>query len=240
MSNRKDNPQELTDNRYLAIIPARGGSKRIPRKNIAFLAGKPLIAHTIEAALASVKLSEVVVSTDDEEIAKTAVEWGAKVPVLRPKNLAEDTSAPVDALLHMVRHVEQRGENVDAVVLLQPTSPFRTGTHIDEAVNLFESTGADTVTAVCQAREHPYYTWTMQEGCLKPFFSMEHQMLPRQSLPAALVENGAIYIIKRALLDRGTLYGNKIIPYLMEWETSVDIDMPQDLVWAEYLISKRV
>lgn len=224
--------------KYLGIIPARSGSKRIPGKNVVEFLGKPLIAHTIETALSS-RLERVVVSTDDDKIALIAKAFGAEVPVLRPARFAEDCSPVTEALLHMVEHFESAGEIVENVVLLQPTSPFRTAVHIDECIELFESSAADTLSTVYYAREHPYYTWTVEESYMVPFFTMEEQVLPRQKLPVALVENGAIYIVKRSVLKSGSIYGENIVPYVMSFEDSVDIDTPDDILLAEFINSKR-
>lgn len=224
---------------YYAIIPARGGSKRLPGKNIALLNKKPLIAYTIEAAISSKKLSRSIVSTDNEEIASVAKQFGAEVPFLRPTELAQDKSSVLDALNHALAHLERQGDRIDAVVLLQPTSPFRTGEHIDEAIALFESSDADTVTAVCNAREHPYYAWTVENGRLQPFFSLEKQMKARQDLPPAFIENGSIYVIKRSLIAEHRIYGNRIVPYVMPSINSVDIDTREDLQWAEFLIGQE-
>jgi CMP-N-acetylneuraminic acid synthetase len=223
---------------YYAIIPARGGSKRLPRKNIALLNRKPLIAYTIEAAISSKKLTRSIVSTDDEEIASVAKQFGAEVPFLRPTELAQDKSSVLDALNHALAHLERQGDRIDALVLLQPTSPFRTGKHIDEAIALFESSDADTVTAVCHAREHPYYAWTIEDDRLRPFFSLEKQMTARQDLPPAFVENGSIYVVKRTVLAKNTLYGHNILPYMMSSATAIDIDTFDDLHWAEYILNR--
>jgi CMP-N,N'-diacetyllegionaminic acid synthase len=224
---------------YLAVIPARGGSKRIPRKNLAVLGGKPLIAYTIEASLSSERLSRSIVSTDDDQIASVAKQLGAEVPFLRPVELAQDKSAVLGAINHTLAHLELQGDRIDAVVLLQPTSPFRTGRHIDEAIELFESSGADTVTAVCNAREHPYYTWTVENGRLRPFFTLEKQLMARQDLPRAVIENGSIYVIKRSLLAENRIYGSIIVPYLMPPEDGVDIDTDDDLRWAQFLVTQE-
>lgn len=226
--------------RYLAIIPARGGSKRVPRKNLKMLAGKPLITYTIEAALASSKLTRVVVSTDDAETTEVAKSHGADVPALRPAPLAQDTSGVIDAILHMLECVERDGVTFEAVVLLQPTSPFRTGSHIDECIGCFESSSADTVTSVRMAQEHPYYAWKIENKQLVPLFSMEKQMMVRQDLPPVFIETGAIYVIRRSVLAAGSIYGKKVVPYIMDADASVDIDTMEDMLWAEFLMQKRV
>jgi CMP-N,N'-diacetyllegionaminic acid synthase len=221
---------------YLAIIPARGGSKRFPRKNLVLFAGKPLIAHTIAAALQSSRLTRVIVSTEDSEIAETARQFGAEVPFLRPLELAQDQSSPLAVIAHALGQIGKEGETVQAVVLLQPTAPFRTVKHIDEAVALFEKFYADTVTAVCSADKHPFYAWTLTGGELKPFFSVRQLMMDRQELPPAYFENGAIYIIRKTVLDSGKFYGEKVIPYPMSRLESVDIDTPLDWQWADFMM----
>jgi len=224
---------------YYAIIPARGGSKRLPGKNIALLNEKPLIAYTIEAAQQTDRLTRTLVSTDDPEIAAIARQYGAEVPFLRPAAIAADASPMLGVIEHVLHYFEQAGVVVDAVVLLQPTSPFRTSRHIDEALELFEQTGADTVTSVCNAQHHPFYSWTMRDGELSPFFSLAQQAMTRQELPPAFFENGAIFVIKRAVVASGALYGNKTVPYLMDYRSSIDIDTPDDLAWARFILEQR-
>jgi len=239
MSTNETRTVKDTEPLYLAVIPARGGSKRLPGKNIALLNEKPLIAYTIEAAKQANRLLRTVVSTDDLEIAAIARQWGAEVPFLRPPSIATDASPMLGVIEHVLHHLEQAGDVVNTVVLLQPASPFRTSRHIDEALELFERTGADTVTSVCNARHHPYYSWTMQGGELIPFFSLEHQAMTRQELPPAFFENGAIFVIRRAVIARGTLYGGKTVPYLMDYRSSIDIDTHDDMLFAGYLLQRR-
>ncbi len=225
---------------YIGIIPARGGSRRLPGKNIALLNDKPLIAYTIEGAQQAERLSRTLVSTDDPKIGEIARRYGAEVPFLRPAEIATDASPLLDVIEHALRYLGQAGDLVNAVVLLQPTSPFRTGRHIDEALELFERTGADTVTSVRVAHEHPYYSWTQKfgEDTIVPFYSLEKQCLSRQELPPAFVENGAIYVIKRSLLDHRMLYGSKVVPYLMDDRCSLDIDTLEDFQYAEFVMNR--
>jgi CMP-N-acetylneuraminic acid synthetase len=225
---------------YLGLIPARGGSKRIPNKNLARLGGKPLIAYTVEAALATPRLSRVVVSTDSPRIAAYARTLGAEAPFLRPAFIAGDRSPVLAAVRHAVSWVEREGTQVDAVVLLQPTSPFRSKEHIAASIARYETTSADTLTAVCPTRRHPYYAWTTDgRGMLRPFFSLRHQSMPSQHLPAAFAENGAIYIVRRSQIDAGSLYGHRIVPFIMDCRFSLDIDTPADLAQARKLMRKR-
>ncbi|HEX3044585.1 MAG TPA: acylneuraminate cytidylyltransferase family protein [Bacillota bacterium] len=222
---------------YVAIIPARGGSKRFFRKNLALFNGKPLIAHTIEAARKSLRLERVIVSTEDPEIAAVAIKYNAEVPFLRPLELAQDHSTTLQVINHVLECLETESRNIDAVVLLQPTSPLRTNVHIDEAIDLFEKSSADTVVAVCLAQEHPFYAWNLLDGKLTPYFSHQHQIMDRNELPPAFFVNGSIYVISATVLQSGAIYGGKSIPYQMDRSHSVDIDTPLDLLWAEFILS---
>jgi CMP-N,N'-diacetyllegionaminic acid synthase len=221
----------------VAIIVARGGSKRLPGKNIRPLAGKPLIAYTIEAAKAARRLSKMIVSTDDPKIAEVAIDFGAEVPFLRPSELAQDQSPSLDVLRHAAEWLESQGQRIDAVVLLQPTSPMRNSRHIDEAIDLFVATGVDTVTAVSTAEDHPFWCWKVVETEIQPFFSRSHMSMRRELLPPAVVENGSIYIVRHGVLAAGSLYGERVAGYLMSRADAVDIDTIDDFEQAERLLS---
>jgi CMP-N-acetylneuraminic acid synthetase len=224
--------------RLVGVILARGGSKRLPGKNIRPLHGKPLIAYTIEAALGAPSLARVIVSTDDPAIAQVARDCGAEVPFLRPAALATDQSSSLDALAHAVDALEQADAPVDAVVLLQPTSPFRTARHIEDAVRLFRDTGVDTVTAVSAAPVHPYYCWREQGDEIAPYFSRREVAMERLDLPPALVENGAIYVVRRTLLRSGSLYGARIAGYQIDPAAALDIDTAEDFARAEAVMTE--
>jgi N-acylneuraminate cytidylyltransferase/CMP-N,N'-diacetyllegionaminic acid synthase len=223
----------------VGIILARGGSKRLPGKNVRLLLGKPLIAYTIEAARGARSLARTIVSTDDLEIARTAGAFGGEVPFLRPPELASDHSPPVAALAHAVEWLEHGGAAIDAVVLLQATSPMRRSEHIDAAVALFKASGADTVTAVTHAPAHPYWCWRRNGELIEPFVSDAHMATPRHELPEALVETGAVYVLRRDLLAKGTIYGPNVAGYLMDAAASSDIDTIEDFQYAEYLLSRH-
>jgi CMP-N-acetylneuraminic acid synthetase len=225
---------------YLAIVPARAGSKRIPGKNLVLLHGVPLIDYTLRAAASARRLGAVVVSTDSDAIAEHARRFGALVPQLRPAALAGDRSPVAQALLHALFSYEQAGgARADAVVVLQPTSPLRSAEDIDRAIELFEASGADTVTAVRPARAHPYHAWRREGDAIVPLFSAEHVTMDRQALPEVRMENGAVYVIRRELVLQQRIYGSRVIPYEMDLMSSVDIDDPLDLAWAEFLLGRR-
>lgn len=227
------------DVNVLGIILARGGSKRLPGKNIRPLGGRPLIAHTIAAAKAATSLARTIVSTDDDEIARTAIAFGGDVPFRRPAELATDASPPIDAVAHAVDWLDRNGCKADAIVMLQASSPMRSATHIDEAVALFRATGADTVTSVSPARSHPYWCWKPDGDEIKPFFSPQHIAMPRQQLPPALIENGAVYVFRRELLSAGTIYGDHVAGYVMADIDAVDIDSAEDFDYAEFVLARR-
>lgn len=226
----------------LAVVPARGGSKGVPRKNIAPLGGRPLITYTIEAALGTGDLlSEVLVSTDDEEIAEVARIAGASVPFLRPGELATDVARSVDVVRHAVDHVESRdGSRFDWVLTLQPTAPFRSAADIEAALSLAAADpDCDSVISVVEVVDsHPIFVKKLVDGYIKPFCVEEIEGIRRQDIdPPAFKRNGAIYLSRRTLLDRGELRGRAQRAYLMPPERSVNIDAPLDLIVAEAMMS---
>src|SRR5216683_3992260 len=157
--------------RVLVVVPARGGSKGIPRKNLQLLAGKPLVAHAVATGLAAKLVDRVLCSTDDPEIADAARAAGAEVPFLRPPDLAADTSEDWPVFMHVLDYLDSReGYRPDLIVNLRPTSPLRTPTHVDDAIRLLLDTGADSVKAVCLARQHPHKMWLRQaDGGIEPY-----------------------------------------------------------------------
>jgi CMP-N,N'-diacetyllegionaminic acid synthase len=221
----------------LGVVIARGGSQRLPRKNLRLLGGKPLIAWSIEAACAARRLDHAIVSTDDEAIAEAARAAGGNVPFLRPAELARHDSTAVDVLRHAVGVMDAVGLRARTVVLLQATSPLRTAAHIDEALETFDRTGADSLTAVSPSPAHPYWTWTMRDGRLQPFFDRTLMSLDRAALPPAYIENGAIFVVRREVLDRGELYGEHVVPYMLGGAAAIDIDTAEDFDAAERIVA---
>jgi CMP-N-acetylneuraminic acid synthetase len=228
---------------YLAVIPARGGSKRLPRKNIMDLAGKPLIAWTIEAALNSACISDVVISTDDPEIADIARQYGASVPFLRPDDLATDLASSFDVIRHTLDFYSENGTNYDFLILLQPTSPLRNARHIDDAISLLRREDADAIVSVTEMRHSPHWANTLPDnGSMSDFLREEIKKGPRQSFEAYYRLNGAIYICNtKRLLEEGTLFlQDNIFAYRMERISSVDIDDEIDFLFADILMRKQV
>jgi len=227
----------------LAIVPARGGSKSIPRKNIVPVAGKPLIAWTIEIALAAPVLDRVIVSTDDPEIADVASRHGAEVPFLRPAQLAQDDTPGIEPVLHAVRWLdEHESYRPDYVMVLQPTSPLRTSQDIEAAVQLAREWQADGVVSVCPAHQHPYWMKSITEdGRLTDFLPLDRVCACRQALPPVYALNGAVYLARReVLLALETFYTDRTYAYIMPPERSLDIDTPWDLYVAELILKDRM
>jgi len=224
--------------KIIAIIPARGGSKGIPRKNIKLLNDKPLIAYSIEAALKSRRVNRVIVSTEDREIAEISKRYGAEV-IDRPKELARDDSPTIDAILHALGLLEKSEYIPDVVVLLQPTSPLRNAEDIDNAIELFLSNDCESVVSVCEIERSPYWSFKIENGYLKPIFGGNYVKMRRQDLPKAYMPNGAIYIATPETLRKyKSFYCPKTVPYIMPLERSVDIDNEIDFMLAALIMKK--
>ncbi|MDI3473276.1 MAG: CMP-N,N-diacetyllegionaminic acid synthase [Thermotogaceae bacterium] len=224
--------------RFLALIPARGGSKGLKDKNIRLLNNKPLLAYTIEAAKESGIFDRIIVSTDSEKIAAVALKYGAEVPFMRPKELATDTASSMDVLIHTIKLLQESGDIYDYVVLLQPTSPLRTSQDIVEAANLLIKKNANSVVSVCRVEHSPLWSNTLPEDLsLKDFIRPEIKNLRRQDLPIFYRLNGAIYIAKVSyILETKDFFGQGSYAYIMPVNRSVDIDTEFDLALAEVLL----
>jgi CMP-N-acetylneuraminic acid synthetase len=222
----------------IAIIPARGGSKGIPKKNIKQLAGKPLIAYSIEAALKSKYIDRVIVSTEDEEIAEISKKYGAEV-VDRPKELAKDETPTIDVIFHFLEILKMKNYNPDIVVLLQPTSPLRSAEDIDNAIKLFLDSDCESIVSVCEVEHPPYWSFKIEGGYLKSLFGDEYLRRRRQDLEKVYMPNGAIYIsTPENLRIYKSFYCPRTIPYIMPVERSVDIDNEIDFMIAELVMKK--
>ncbi|RLA83863.1 MAG: acylneuraminate cytidylyltransferase family protein [Epsilonproteobacteria bacterium] len=224
----------LSRKTFLAIIPARGGSKRLPRKNVLDLNGKPLIAYTIEAGLKSKYIDKVIVSSDDEEILNISKQFGADT-IKRPDELASDTSTSFDAIKHTIENVDK----YDYIVLLQPTSPLRDEKHIDEAIELLENKKADAIVSVCEMDHSPLWSNTLDNSLsMKGFLRDEILNKRSQDLEAYYRLNGAIYICDtdKLLEEESFMFKDNIFGFKMDRESSVDIDEEIDLKLAKIII----
>jgi len=235
----------------LAVIPARGGSKGIPRKNVKAIAGKPLIAWMIEAAKSSKHLTRIIVSTDDEHIAGVAREYGAEVPFMRPKEISQDLSTDVEFLTHALNTLrEAEGYEPDIVLRLPPTAPLCTSAHIDEGIEkLLSDDSLDAVRPIHEAPKHPYKLWklSVDETHLEPFLPKsftghdEPYNLPRQLFPKVYVHTGAMDVMRHdTILKQKSTSGKKLGYFFMNPEDSVNIDTPLDFELAELLLKRKV
>ena len=228
----------------LTVITARGGSKSIPRKNVVELCGKPLIVHTIDAALAlGDRLHRVVVSTDDEEIAAVSRAAGAEVPFMRPAALARDDTPSLPVVQHAARFVEEEeATQLDWILLLQPTTPLRTVDDIAGALDLALDGKATSVVGVCDVGSyHPLKMHSAENGFLTPYAENWAEGIRRQDLTPDLYKtNGTIYLVRRdVLIEQNSLFGDHVRPLVMPTDRSLDIDSELDLVIAEALIKRR-
>src|SRR5574341_56348 len=231
--------------RTLAVIPARGGSKSIPRKNLVDVAGRPLIAWVIAAAREATRLERVIVSTEDEEIADTARRWGAEVPFVRPPELATDTVSLIPVVQHALTAMDGLGFRAEAVVSLQPTSPGLRGGDGDAAVAKLHETGADSVATVLRVEhEHPYWAKRLEGDRVLPFSAETNESYrQRQDLPPAYVFDGAVFVRRRRLLEqwsgRDFCLGQDVRGLPLPPESSLHIDDEIHLEVARVLLARR-
>jgi CMP-N-acetylneuraminic acid synthetase len=245
LTSHSEAAQEATGLGAVAVIPARGGSKRIPRKNLALVGGCSLVGWAIQAAREAQSVARVLVSTDDVEIAAECRKLGAEVPWLRPAQLARDESPTVAAVEHALRWVV---ENVTPVpefaVLLEPTAPMRQGKHIDEALDLLTTSDADCVMSVCEVPHvfHPEELLVVTDGQLCPYLpyrTMDTRHL-RGSQSSVYLPNGSVYAVRiQSVLAGHSLYGKKTLPYIMPWSEFLDIDTEDDLAMANLRMQRR-
>lgn len=222
--------------KILGLIPARGGSKGVPNKNIKLLAGKPLIAHTIASAKASSALAQTIVSTDSESIAAVASEFGLQPPFLRPGSLAQDHSTSLEVVQHALSFYEDQGVFFDAVCLLQPTSPFRETGFIDRAIEAFITSGADSLVSVLPVPHEYNPHWVFEPGPdgLLHIATGDEKIIPRrQALPPAFHRDGSVYIAKAEVVKNGSLFGRRIAYCESNPALYVNIDTPNDWAMAE-------
>ena len=228
----------------LGLVTARGGSKGIPHKNIRLLAGKPLLQYTAEAALAATRLARIVLSTEDEEIAEVGLRCGIDVPFLRPAELAQDMTPTLPVVQHALRTLEQQGEQYDAICLLQPTNPLRTPETIDACIALLEQSHADAVVTVLPvpAEYNPHWVYFCDHQGLLHLSTGEQTPIPRrQELPPAFHREGSVYVTRcDVVTEENSLYGRRMLGYVVDPLRSINIDSPDDWARAEMLIQAQV
>lgn len=223
--------------KILAIIPARGGSKGIRRKNLQKLSGKPLIAHTIIAAKKTKSINKIIVSTDDKEIGKISKNNGAEVPFLRPKQISKDTSSTIEVIKHALKFLQENQSYVpDIIILLQPTSPLRTSQLITKTINTLKKSKATSVITVSKITKHPYASYWLTNHFLKPFEKNFTKYSRRQEFPDLFFPTGAVYTFWYDTLKKfNSLHGPKIKPIVVHDE-DIDIDNLRDLFFAEMML----
>lgn len=221
----------------LAIIPARGGSKGVPRKNIRDLAGKPLIVWTIDEAKKSRYIDRVILSSEDDEIIAVAKQYGCEVPFKRPLELAQDETPGIEPVLHAI----EQCMGYDYIVLLQPTSPLRTVEDIDNCIEKLINSSAEFCVSVTEAETSPYWMYTLENKSMKPFIKQEQLIARRQDLPKVYALNGAVYAAKTDALKKYKSFLNEgTIASVMKSENSLDIDTNIDFLICETLLNQRI
>jgi CMP-N-acetylneuraminic acid synthetase len=230
------------DRRVLGLVPARGGSKGVPGKNLRRLAGRTLLDYTAQTAAAAGVFDRVILSTDSEEIAAAGRRAGLDVPFLRPPALAEDDTPMLPVVRHALESLAAAGWTADAIVLLQPTSPLRRPHHIRSAVSLLYESGADSVVSVVELPRHhsPDYVMRIEDGVLRPFLPGGHRIARRQDARPAYAREGTVYAFRRATLERfGNIYGDNCRPLVIAASESLSIDSPEDWVAAERALAEQ-
>lgn len=222
----------------LAIIPARGGSKGVPRKNIRLLAGKPLIAWTIEEAKKSKYIDRLILSSEDDEIIQTASDFGCEVPFIRPAELALDNTPGIEPVIHAINML---AEKYDYVVLLQPTSPLRTVEDIDGCIQHCIITDSHACVSVTEAQQSPYWMYSLGDDLkLNPFVQYDGKINRRQDLPKVYMLNGAVYVAEyRFIIENKSFITEETVGYIMSGENSVDIDTENDFKLTELLLATK-
>ena len=223
--------------RILTIIPARGGSKSLPKKNILKLKGKPLLCHSVDYSLKSKLVVTTIVSTDSQEIADIAINCGASVPFIRPDEFAQDDTRDYPVIRHALDFFEAQGQIFDLYILLRPTSPMRPPGLIEKAVGILKNNpSVSSVRSVAKIKEHPYRAWQQnQDGSISGFINNEAEPynIPRQELPALYFQTGDIEAIRRETLISGSISGDCVFPLIIKHEEMIDIDNESDFNRAE-------
>ncbi len=223
--------------KILAIIPARGGSKGVKRKNIRSVGGLPLISYSIKAARESKLLTNFIVSTEDIEIADISKKFEAEV-ILRPPEIAEDKTPMLDVIKHVFSVLEKSNQTFDAGMILQPTAPLRTAADVDESIRIFKNKDCESLVSVYQVSDcHPARMYRIENGLLSPL-EKEAPARLRQDLPPVYHRNGAIYIFSKSLLQRDKIISDHPLPYIMPREKSINIDDEIDLEFANFILSR--
>ncbi len=225
----------------LGIIPARGGSTRLPRKNLRQLAGKSLVEWVIQAAMAAKRLSRIVVSSDDDEVLQIAAGYDHRLPLRRPRELSHALAPAIDYVRHALEALESAGEGpFDSIAIMQPSSPLTKAADIDGTLELLDRSGADSAVSVKQLDHaiHPFKLKIMEGDRLRPYLEEERGRMSAHELPVLFTRNCAVYTARRATVNAGQIIGDDCRGYLMPSERSIDINEDTDLQFAEFLLSR--
>lgn len=228
--------------RTLAIIPARGGSKRVPRKNVRLLGGKPLVAWSIEACRAAKSVARTVVSSDDAEVLSIARSYDDRLPLLRPPELCTDTSLAIEFVRHALQTLEAAGEGpFDSVAIIQPSSPLTTAVDVDGVLDLLRASGAESAVSVMEVDHalHPLKLKTMQGDRLLPYLEDERGRMAAHDLPHVFVRNCSVYSSRRTVHDAGKILGDDCRGYVMPRERSIDINDELDWSFCQFLVERH-
>jgi len=233
----------IEENKVLAIIPARGGSKGIPKKNIINVGGKPLIYYSINVAKKSKFIGRVIVSTDSKEIAEMAEKNGARVPFIRPSELARDDTPTYPVIKHVLEWLnEKENYRPELIVILEPTFPLRTVKEVDEAIKAISSDKeADSLRGVCEPFQNPFKMWLLNGKYLEPLIKTEKEThgMPRQKLKKVFWQNGFIYISRyKTIMEKGDIAGEKILPFILGKNKYIDLDTKEDLELLRWYLEK--
>jgi CMP-N,N'-diacetyllegionaminic acid synthase len=228
--------------RVLGIVPARAGSKRLPRKNVRILMGKPLVAHSIEAIRSARRVNRIVVSSDDQEVLEIASGFDPGFPLRRPAELATDTALAIDFVRHALKTLEDAGEGpFDAVVIVQPSSPLTQAGDIDRTIELLESTAADSAVSVMELDHaiHPAKLKRMEGDRLLPYLVDEKGQMAAHQLPRLFVRNCSVYAVRRSTIERGEIIGTDSRGYVMPRQRSIDINDELDWEFVQFLAARE-
>jgi len=230
----------INGKKVLGLVIARGGSKGLPGKNLKKLGGVPLVCYSVIAGIASEYIDDVVISTDDKDIADAAKQCGCEVPFMRPAVLASDSARSIDVIRHALEALAGQGRSYEYFVLLQPTTPFRTSEHIDDCLRMLNERGADSVVSVTEAEHHPLWMNTLPDDlCMKDFIRPDAENKNRQELPKHYRINGGVYAVRcDYMLASGKLYSEKSYAYIMDNTSSIDIDNELDFNLAEIVMER--
>ena len=229
----------FNENKILAFVPARGGSKGIKNKNIIDVNGQPLIHYTIKAALKSKYIDKIFVSTDSEKIKNVAEQCGVKIPFMRPPELAADTSKTIDAIIYTLDKLKNNGEIYDELIILQPTSPLRTVEDIDNAIEKFYKCGRKSLVSVSPVTDSPLFIRKIVDNNHMEKLLNINSTVRRQDMPKFYVLNGAIYINRIDEIDSSTSFNDNEVPFIMSAENSADVDEYVDLAIVKYWLTEK-